>query len=119
MYNSFISFLPQCFPSHVQFFNDLPLVFCINFELYSFTLLCKLSYLDQFYSFTIVILLYHSYHNFPRSHVQIFNVFSLCIFTEKIFCTFFTNLVIYANFKALHLQFFYIIFTTMFIGDTC
>ena len=63
-----------------------------------------------FYIIFIIIFLVHS--------CKLFMFFSLH-FSRKNLLYIFTNLAIYTNFKVLQLQFFYIIFTTMFIGNSC
>ena len=56
---------------------------------------CKFSYLDQFYSFTRAILLFHFFHNVYPSHVQFSKFLSFVFLQKKIFVQFlsFVNLI--------------------------
>ena len=80
------------YPSHVQnFFKFLPLYFYRQEKkifLHSFYFV-EFSYLEQFYSFTLAILLYLFFNRMFIGHTCKFWSFFLCIFIEKI-CTAFT-----------------------------
>ena len=59
MYNSFISFLPQCLSVTRAIFKVPPFSIFTEKNICTVLPFCKFSYLDKFYSFTLAIHLYH------------------------------------------------------------
>ena len=98
-------------------------IFIETFFCTVFTLFCKFSYLDQFYSFTCIIHLHRFYYNVYPSHGKFFNVLPPVFLQKYLVCYSFIFLQIFRyldQFYSFTLAILlYHFLTTMFIGHTC
>ena len=77
-------FYHNVYPSHVQVFNVLPLIFLQKYLVCAVSFFCKFSYLDQFYSFLLAII-FIIFSTIFIGHTSKILSFFLCIFYRNKF----------------------------------